>query len=81
VPYGHGLSVTSPEANQLLARDPHDAVGTTRRAFGDAGFEVRYTPTTRDHDHHTVQLPKPVTEAVAALFNTLLGRVRRRPKP
>lgn len=81
VPYGHGISVSSPEANQRLARDPGDAVEATRKAFEDAGFEVRYTPTTDDHDHHTVQLPKPVTGAIAALFNSVLGRSRRRPRP
>jgi hypothetical protein len=79
VPYGHGVSVTSPEANQARARDPADAVQAARKTFEGAGFEVRYTPTLNDSDHHTVQLPKPVTEAVATLFNTLLGRVRRRP--
>ncbi len=79
VPYGHGVSVTSPEANRRLARDPSDAVQATRRAFEDAGFEVRYTPTDTDLDHHSLQLPKPVTEATATLFNTILGRTRRRP--
>jgi hypothetical protein len=79
VPYGHGVSVTSPDANQALARDPSDAVDATRRAFEEAGFEVRYTPTRRDSDHHTVQLPKPVNEEVATRFNTVLRRVRGRP--
>jgi hypothetical protein len=74
VPFGHGVSVSSPESNQRLARDPADAVGATRKAFEDAGFKVRYTPTRNDTDHHTVVLPDPVTEAVATLFNTLLGR-------
>jgi hypothetical protein len=74
VPFGHGVSLTSPQANQRLARDPRDAVQATRRAFEEAGWEVRYTPTRNDPDHHTVQLPKPVTDEVAVLFNTLLGR-------
>lgn len=78
VPYGHGVSVTSPEANQRLARDPRDAVQAARRAFEEAGFDVRYTPTVHDAEHHTVQLPKPVTEEVAARFNAVLRR-RRRP--
>jgi hypothetical protein len=81
VPYGHGVSLSSPDANQRLARDPEDAVTATRRAFEVAGFEVRYTPTTCDSDHHTVQLPKPVTDDVAMLFNTLLGRSRGSPQP
>jgi hypothetical protein len=29
-PYGHGVSVTSPEANLRLARDPEDAVQATQ---------------------------------------------------
>jgi hypothetical protein len=76
--YGHGVSVSSPEGNQLTARDPSDAVQATRQAFEEAGFEVRYTPTRTASDHHTVQLPDPVTEEAAALFNTILGRVKRR---
>src|SRR5438132_14075675 len=72
VPFGHGVSVTSPEANVSLARDPADAVQATRKAFEEAGFEVRYTPTRKDMDHHTVQLPKPVTEETATRFNLML---------
>jgi hypothetical protein len=78
VPYGHGISVSSPESNNQLARDPSDAVQATRQAFEEAGFEVRYTPTIHDDDHHTIQLPKPVTEEVATRFNQILGRTRRR---
>jgi hypothetical protein len=74
IPFGHGISVSSPEANQQHARDPNDAVMATREAFEKAGFEVRYTPTKTDTDHHTIILPKPVTKAVATLFNTVLGR-------
>jgi hypothetical protein len=74
VSFGHGVSVTSPDANSRLARDPADAVHATRKAFEDAGFEVRPTPTRSDADHHTIQLPKPVTEEIAKLFNTVLGR-------
>lgn len=76
VPYGHGVSVTSPSANDLLARDPADRVSAPRRALEEAGFEVRYTPTKKDADHHTVQLPKPVTEDAATALNTVLGRTR-----
>jgi hypothetical protein len=65
VSYGHGVSVTTPESNARLASDPSDAVAATRRALEDAGFEVRHTPTRKDSHHHTVQLPKPVTDAVA----------------
>lgn len=73
-PFGHGVSVTSFESNRLLARDPHDASRALRKDFEEAGFFVRYTPGKKDHDHHTIQLPKPVTEEVAARFNTILGR-------
>src|SRR5262245_5261178 len=81
VPYGNGLSVSSVEADQRTARDPSDAAQATRRAIEEAGFEVRYTPTNNDTDHHSVQVPKPVTPAVATRFNTVLGRSRRRRSP
>lgn len=71
--------MTSPEANQRLAQDPTDAMQATRRAFEEEGWEVRYTPTRTDSDHHTVQLPRPVTEEVAVRYNTILGRTQRRP--
>jgi hypothetical protein len=73
--FGHGVSLTSPEANSLLAKDPQDAVQALRRTFEAAGFEVRYTPTKADADHHTVMLSNPLTDAAADLFNTILGRV------
>lgn len=74
IDFGHGVSVSSPEANQALALDPDDAVGATRKDFEDAGFEVRYTPTVNDDDHHTIVFPKPVTPEVAARFDAVLGR-------
>ena len=74
IPFGHGVSVSSPEANQVLARDPTDAAGATRKDFEDAGFEVRYTPTVNDSDHHTIILPNPVTPEVATRFNDVLRR-------
>lgn len=74
IPYGHGVSVTSPAANQVLARDPNDSVAAARSQFEAAGFQVRYTPTRRDDDHHTIILPDPVTNDIADLFNTVLGR-------
>ena len=81
LPFAYGMSVTSPQANAVLANDPNDACQATRRAFEEAGFEVRFTPTTTDDDHHTVVLPKPVTQDVAQRFNTVLGRTRRRTRP
>ncbi len=73
--FGHGVSVTSPQANNALARDPSDAVEASRQAYEDAGFEVRYSPTRNDFDHHTVIFPKPVTEEDVEKFNAVLGRV------
>jgi hypothetical protein len=77
IAFGHGVSITSPNANDQLARDPEDCVTATRRALEEAGFEVRYTPTKNDADHHTVQLPKPVTDESAIAFNTVFGRLRK----
>jgi hypothetical protein len=74
--FGHGVSVTSPDANDVLALDPADSVQASRRAFEDSGFEVHHTPTGKDSDHHTVVLPKPVTDEAAERFNTVLGRTK-----
>jgi hypothetical protein len=74
VPLGHGISVTTPESNVRLARNPEDAVSATRTALERAGFEVRHTPTRNDPNHHTVQLPKPVTEEIADRLNQVFGR-------
>lgn len=74
VPYGHGVSVTTPEANARLADKPADSVSTWKSALERAGFPVRHTPTKHEANHHTVQLPKPVTKEVAELFNRVFGR-------
>lgn len=39
-----------------------------------AGFNVKPTPTRRDPNHVTVELPKPVTKDVADKFNNIFGR-------
>ena len=75
--FPHGVSVTTPASNARLSKDPSDASNATRAQFEEAGFPVQYTPTGRDPNHHTVQLPKPVTPDVARQFNQVLGRVRR----
>jgi hypothetical protein len=75
VAFGHGVSVTTPRSNAVLASDPDDVVSATRRNLEEAGFPVRYTPTRNDNDHHTVQMPKPVTDEVAARFNAVLQRI------
>jgi hypothetical protein len=76
--FGHGVSVTSRESNDALSRDPSDAVEATRKALEDAGLLVRFTPTRKDPDHHTVIFPKPLTEESAEQFNTILGRTRKK---
>jgi hypothetical protein len=77
--FGHGVSPTSREANQRLARDPSEAAVATRQAIVDAGFDVPYTPTRSDAGHHTVILPKPVTDDIAIVFNSVFGRTRKKP--
>lgn len=37
-------------------------------------FPVHNTPTRRDPKHKTVELPKPVTQQAADIFNSILGR-------
>lgn len=75
--FGHGVSVTTPESNARLSRNPADASSATRREFEEAGFPVHHTPTARDPNHHTVELPDPVTPEDARRFNEILGRTRR----
>jgi len=74
VAYGHGVSVTTPASNNRLSRNPSDSLAARRKDFEAAGFSIRYTPTSKDNNHHTVQLPKPVTSTDAKRFNELLGR-------
>ena len=76
VSFGHGVSVTTPASNIRLSKNPRDVALAQRKALQEAGFEVRHTPTRSDPNHHTVQLPKPVTDEVANLFNHLFGRGR-----
>jgi hypothetical protein len=45
MPFGHGVSVSTPQSNAVLATDPADAATASRRKLEEAGFEVRYTPT------------------------------------
>lgn len=39
-------------------------------------FRVLDTPTIMNPDHKTIELPKPVSDAVAELFNSLFDRAR-----
>jgi hypothetical protein len=75
--FPHGVSVTTPDANNRLANNPSDSSTATRKQIEGAGFPVVHTPTRRDPDHHTVVLPKPVTPADAQRFNEVFGRSKR----
>jgi hypothetical protein len=62
----HGVSVTVGAA-----------IGPASAAFRKTvqqHFRVHDTPTRADPLHRTVELPKPVTAEVAALFNQIFGR-------
>src|SRR5438876_152085 len=62
----HGVSVT--------AGRPRGAASSALRSRVEPHFRVHDTPTRADPLHRTVELPKPVTQEVADLLNTLFGR-------
>jgi hypothetical protein len=62
----HGVSVT--------ARETTSQAGRARRSDVEKVFPVHNTGSRRDPLHRTVELPKPVTPAVAEQFNRLFGR-------
>jgi hypothetical protein len=62
----HGVSVT--------AATPSVPASSAWRQDVEQHFGVRNTPTRADPLHRTVELPKPVTQAVADVFNDLFGR-------
>ena len=62
----HGVSVTAGAAMGLASSASRKAV--------QQHFRVHDTPTRADPLHRTVELPKPVTAEVAALFNQIFGR-------
>jgi hypothetical protein len=62
----HGVSVT--------ARETKAPAGRASRPDVEQHFKVHDTPSRRDKRHRTVELPKPVTQEVADLFNRLFGR-------
>lgn len=64
----HGVSVSAAEPA------PHEEVSTASRVDVEQYFRVHDTPTTSDPLHRTVELPKPVTQGDADLFNRLFGR-------
>ena len=61
----HGVSVT--------ARSPKRLAPSVLRSIVEQHFPVHNTG--NDPLHRTVELPKPVTQEVADLFNHLFGRV------
>jgi len=62
----HGASVS--------AGTPTAPASSASRALVEGHFRGHNTPTRADPLHRTVELPKPVTPAVADLFNRLVGR-------
>ena len=62
----HGVSVSG-------ARPTSPASHAARKRIEEQ-FKVHDTPTRNDPLHKTVELPKPVTQAVADLFNSIFGR-------
>jgi hypothetical protein len=62
----HGVSTT--------AGPPGGPASQAARSSVEQHFPVHNTPTRADPLHRTVELPKPVTEAAADLFNRIFGR-------
>ena len=62
----HGVSVSS---NQLSKKS-----SSASRSEVEKSFAVHNTPTLSNPLHRTVELPKPVTNEVAEIFNNLFGR-------
>ena len=63
----YGVSATT--------RETADSAKAGRSAV-EEHFRVLDTPTIMNPDHKTIELPKPVTEEVANLFNRLFGRTK-----
>jgi RHS repeat-associated protein len=66
-PHGVSVSTTKPPAGTACS----SASCATLEA---SGMNVHHTPTRNDPNHHTVELPKPVTAETAAGFNEAFGR-------
>jgi RHS repeat-associated protein len=62
----HGVSVSGAKPEGPASRASQEAVKSE--------FKVHETPSAKDPQHKTVELPKPVTKSVADLFNDLFGR-------
>lgn len=57
-----------------LKRRSGECVSVGQLEAVERHFRVTRTPTVTDPGHLTIELPKPVTPAVARLFNELFGR-------
>jgi hypothetical protein len=64
----HGISVTG---NPNKFSNPAEAGPGATKTQIEANFPVHSTPSRADPTHHTVELPKPVTQAVADVINRL----------
>ena len=53
---------------------PGDVVSSASRQQVEEHFRVHDTPTRNDAGNKTVELPDPVTQTVADIFNWLFGR-------
>jgi RHS repeat-associated protein len=62
----HGVSTT--------AGQPTAPASSASRSSVEGQFKVHDTPTRNDPLHRTVELPKPVTQRIADIFNKLFGR-------
>jgi RHS repeat-associated protein len=62
----HGVSVSGAT--------PTSPASQAARKKIEEQFRVHDTPTRNDRLHKTVELPKPVTQAVADVFNSIFGR-------
>jgi hypothetical protein len=62
----HGVSVT--------AGVPRGPASAAVRPTVEQHFRVHDTPTHADPLHRTIELPKPITQQTADLFNQLFGR-------
>ena len=62
----HGVSVTAGTPQGPASRVPRPIV--------ERHFRVHNTPTRADPLHRTIELPKPIAQQTADLFNQLFGR-------
>lgn len=62
----HGVSASAAKLEGEVSRAARSEV--------ERVFNVHNTPTRADALHRTIELPKPVTRAVADIFNKLFGR-------